>query len=73
LAQENLQVIQEAAIHRGKVGGLHVVSVTTLDGKKAELSNVDFPVVPVKTSLVTLPFVQLIAEIRNQSVEKLCK
>ena len=73
LAQENLQVIQEAAIHGGKAGDLHVVSVTTLEGKKAELSNVDFPAVPVKTSLSTLPFVQLIAEMRSRSAGKLCK
>lgn len=73
LAQENLQVIQVATIHDGKAGALQVVSVTTLDGRKAELSNVDLPAVPVKTALVDQPFVRVVVEMRSQAVAKLCK
>jgi hypothetical protein len=73
MAQDNLQIIQEATIHDGKAGALHVVSVTTLDGKKAELSNVDFPAVPIKTDLLGQPFVRVVSEMRTGAVAKLCK
>jgi hypothetical protein len=73
MAQENLQVIQEVAIQGEKVGAFRVVSVTTLDGKKVELPSIDLPSVPVETNLLTLPFVQAVAEIRNRSIGKLCK
>ena len=73
MAQDNLQIIQEATIHGGKAGAFHVVNVTTLDGKKAELSNVDFPAVPVKTDLAGQPFVRVVDEMRSRAVAKLCK
>lgn len=73
MAQENLQIIQEATIHDGKAGAFHVVNVTTLDGKKAELSNVEFPAVPVKTDLLGQPFVRVVSEMRTEAVAKLCK
>jgi hypothetical protein len=73
LAQENLQVTQEATIHDGKAGPFHIVSVTTLDGKKAELSNVDLPAVPVKTDLADQTFVRVVAEMRSRALAKLCK
>jgi hypothetical protein len=73
LAQENLQIIQETSIHEGKALPFRIVSVSTLDGKTAELPKVNFPVVPVKTDLSASPFVRLVMEIRSQSIGKLCK
>jgi len=73
LSQENLQIIQETKIHDGKASAFNVVSVTTLNGKKAELSNVDFPAVPVKTDLLKQPFVRVVTEMRSRGVAKLCK
>jgi len=73
MAQQNLQIIQETTVHDGKAGPFRVVSVTTLDGKKAELSNVDFPGVPVKTDLLSQPFVQVVADMRTRTLTKLCK
>jgi hypothetical protein len=73
MVQPNLQIIQEATIHDGKAGAFRVVSVTTLDGKKAELSNVDFPTIPQITDLVVQPFVRVVTELRSRTVAKLCK
>lgn len=74
LTQDNRQVIQEAAIHAGKAGPFRVISVSTLDGKKAELSpNAELPEVPVQTNLDALPFVNLVIELRRQSAGQLCK
>ena len=73
LVQDNRRIIQEATIHNGKAGVFHLVSVATLDGKKAKLSNADFPVVSVKTDLLHQPFVQAISEMRSRNLEKLCK
>ena len=73
MAQENLQIIQEATIHDGRAGAFHVVNVTTLDGKKAELSTVDFPAVPIKTDLVGQPFVRVVTDMRSRAVARLCK
>ena len=73
MVQPNLQIIQEATIHDGKASAFRVVSVTTLDGKKAELSNVDFPAIPQITDLVVQPFVRVVAEMRSRAVAKLCK
>jgi hypothetical protein len=73
LAQENLQIIQEATIRAGQASALHVVSVTTLDGKKAKLSTVDYPAVSVRTDLLSTPFVRVVAELRMKAVAKLCK
>lgn len=73
LAQENLQVIQEAVIRGDIVGSFRVVSVSTLDGKKTELSNVDFPEVAVKANLSATPFIRVVGEMRDRSLGKLCK
>jgi hypothetical protein len=74
LAQANLQVIQETSIRGGKADPLHVISVSTLDGKKAELSpDVDLPEVPVKTDLLAIPPVQVVAQLRSQAVGELCR
>lgn len=74
LAQEGLQVIQEAVIRGDKADPLRVVSVSTLDGKKAELPpTIDFPEISVRTNLSAAPFVQVVTEMRSQSVGKLCK
>jgi hypothetical protein len=73
LVQENLQIIQETVIHGGKADAFHLVSVTTLDGKKAELpANIDFPSVPVKSDLLATPFMRVISEMRRRSAGKLC-
>ena len=73
LAQENLQIIQEATIRAGQASALNVVSVTKLDGKKAKLSTVDYPAVSIETDLLSAPFVQVVAELRLKAVAKLCK
>lgn len=74
LAQENRQVIQETAIRGGKADPFHVVSVSTLDGKKAELSpTANLPEVPVGTNLTAIPPVQIVVQLRSQSIGKLCK
>jgi hypothetical protein len=73
LTQENLQIIQETSIHRGNAGPLRLVSVSTLDGGKAEPSNVDFPAVPLRTNLLSIPFVQMVDEMRQRGLGKLCK
>jgi len=73
LAQENLQIIQESVIHEGKLGAFHIVRVTTLDGKNAEMSDVDLPTVPAKTDLLGQPFVQVVMDLRSRSLSKLCK
>jgi hypothetical protein len=73
LAQENLQIIQEAVIHGGQAGTFRTASVTTLAGKKAVLATVDLPAVPVMTNLMTQPFVQVIVEMRSRAIGKLCK
>lgn len=74
LAQENRQVIQEATILGGKAGPFRMISVSTLDGKTANLSpNADLPKVPVQTNLDAVPLVQLVIELRRQSAGLLCK
>jgi hypothetical protein len=73
LAQEGLQVIQEAVIRGDKADPFRVVSVSTLDGKKAELPTIDFPEVSIRTNLSAAPFVRVVTEMRSQSVGKLCK
>lgn len=52
---------------------LFIVRVTTLDGKKADMSNVDLPTVPAKTDLLGQPFVQVVTDMRNRALAKLCK
>jgi hypothetical protein len=74
LAQDNLQVIEETSIHAGKVDPFRIVSTTTLDGKKVEGSpGVDLPPVSVKTGLSAMPFLAVVADMRRQSIPKLCK
>ena len=73
IVQPNLQIIQEATIHDGKAGAFRVVSVTTLDGKNAGLSNVDLPALPPITNLAVQPFVRVVAEMRRRAVAKLCQ
>ena len=73
LTQENLQVIQSAVIRGGKAEPFRVVSVTTLDGKKTKASNIDFPDVPIRTSLARISFMAVVAEMRSRSISKACK
>lgn len=73
LTQENLQVIQSAVIRDGNAEPLRVVSVTTLEGKKTKASNVDFPNVPVRTTLARISFMAVVAEMRSQSISKVCR
>lgn len=72
-AQENLQVIQEATIRWDMADPFRVISVSTLDGKIAELTNVDFPAIPVRTNPLAAPFMQIVTEMRSRSLGKLCK
>lgn len=75
LTQENLEVIQSAVIRAGKVGPFRVVGVTTLEGKKATISSMDFyfPDVPVRTSMARIPFMAIVTEMRSRSISKVCK
>ena len=74
LAQDNLRIIEETSIRGGRVEPFHVLSTTTLDGKKAEASsNVDLPSVPVITDLSGTPFLAVVAEMRRQSISKFCR
>jgi hypothetical protein len=75
LAQEKLQVIQETVIHGGKAEPFHVVNVSALDtGKKVDLPpSVDFPEIGISTNLEATPFVQVVREMRNRSLGKICK
>lgn len=74
LAQENLQVIQETFIHGDEVDPFHVVSVSTLDGKMADLPpNTDFPEISVGTNILAIHFIQIVGEMRSRSLERLCK
>lgn len=73
LAQENLRVVQETVIRGDSVDPFHVVTVSTLDGAKAQLPEVDLPEVSVNTNLSEIPFVQVVAEIRSRAIERLCK
>ena len=73
MAQENLQIIQESVIHQGKVGAFRTVSVTTLDGRNADMSNVDLPTVPAITDLLGQPFVAVVTDMRSRALAKLCR
>jgi hypothetical protein len=74
LAQDNLRIIEETSIHGGRVEPFHVLSTTTLDGTKAEApSSVDLPSVSVITDLSKTPFLTVVAEMRQQSISKLCR
>jgi hypothetical protein len=73
LTQDNLQVIEETSIRRGKLEPFRVVSTTTLDGKKAEASPIDLPRVSVKTNFSEMPFWSVVAEMRRRAIPKLCK
>jgi hypothetical protein len=74
LAQDNLRIIEETSIHGGRVEPFHVLSTTTLDGKKVEASSsVDLPSVSVITDLFGTPFLAVVAEMRRQSISKFCR
>ena len=74
LAQDNLRIIEETSIHGGRVEPFHILSTTTLDGTKAEApSNIDLPSVSVITDLSKTAFLTVVAEMRRQSISKLCR
>jgi hypothetical protein len=74
LAQENLQVIQATDIRGGKAEPFRVVKVTTLYGDKAELpAAVNLPQLPIQTELSRMPFMPIIAQIRESSAARLCR
>jgi hypothetical protein len=74
LTQDNIQVIQETSIHGGKIDPFRVISTATLDGKKVEgSSSLDLPNVSVRANLSEMPFVDVVADMRRQSILKLCK
>ena len=73
MAQVGLEVIQDAIIRGASVGPLDVTSVTTLDGKKAELGDVDLPEVPIQTNLSANLVLKVVGEMRSRSLSKLCK
>jgi hypothetical protein len=74
LAQDNLRIVEETFIHGGRVEPFHILSTTTLDGTKAEApSSIDLPSVSVITDLSKTPFLAAVAEMRRQSISKLCR
>jgi hypothetical protein len=73
LTQDSLQIIEETSIRGGRVEPFRVLSTGKLDGEKADASNVDLPPVPVKIDLSGTPFLAVVAEMRKQSISKLCK
>ena len=73
LTQDSLQIIEETSIRGSRVEPFHVLSTTTLDGTKANASGIDLPSVPIKTDLSGTPSLIVVAEIRQQSISKLCK
>lgn len=70
LAQENLQVIQRSTIKGSTASPFKVESITTLDGKKAKASKVDYPEVPIRTKPSKLPFMKLVKELGHTA--KVC-
>lgn len=70
LAQENLQIIQNSTIKGSKASPFKMESITTLDGKKAKASNVDYPEVPVMTNPSKLPFMGLVKQLGHTA--KVC-
>jgi len=74
LAQDNLQIIQESSIREGNIEPFRIVSTTTLDGKTVTPpGDIDLPSVPVNANISGLPFLAVAAEMRKQSIPKLCK
>lgn len=74
LAQQNLEIIEETTISDGKGKPFSLVRVTTLDGRKAQAPpKLDLPSVPVRTTLSSMPFIEVLSEMRSRSMAKLCK
>lgn len=72
-AEQGLHVIQEAVIRGDKADPFRVVSVSTPDGKRAELPTIDFSEISIRTNLSAAPFVQVVTEMRSRSLGKLCR
>jgi hypothetical protein len=70
LAQENLQIIQQSTITGSNASSFRTESITTLDGKKAKASKVDYPEVPVRTNPSKFPFMGLVKQLGHTA--KVC-
>jgi hypothetical protein len=70
LAQENRQIIQRSTIRGSTASPLRIVSIATLDGKKAKSSKVDYPEVRIRTNLSDFPFMKLVKELGHNT--KVC-
>jgi hypothetical protein len=70
LEEDNLQIIQQATIKGSKASPFRTESVTTLDGKKAKASKVDYPEVPVMTNPSKFPFMVLVKQLGHTA--KVC-
>ncbi len=74
LTRAQLKIVQTTAIRGGHAQALHVDSVTTLRGQKAELpGDIDIPRVTVSANLSAMPFMPIVSEMRMRSITKLCK
>jgi hypothetical protein len=71
LAQENLQIIQQARIVGGSAQPFKTENVTTLDGKPAKVGGqIDYPVVPIRTNASQFPFMKLVSALTRSA--KVC-
>jgi hypothetical protein len=74
LAQENLEIIEETLIAKGKARPFRLVRTTTLDGKEVKASHVlDLPSVPVRSTMSAMPFMAVLTEMQSRGIAKLCK
>lgn len=73
LTQEDRKIIQEATISGTRTPHFRTVDVSTLNGLKATLSDVDYPDVPVRYPLTQFPFMRLVKLMRSQSASRLCR
>ena len=74
LTRESLQIVQETSIRAGKAEPFRVVGTQALGGKASKaFSDGDLPAVKVITTLSDQPFLAVAADMRKQSLPKLCK
>jgi hypothetical protein len=75
LPEPQLVIIQDAIIRGGKVEPFRLVSITKPGGEKVDgdVSTIDLPQVPVRTSLSAIPGMAVASEMRSKSMRSLCK
>jgi hypothetical protein len=73
LSQSRLQVIQESTIDENTIAPPRTISISMLDGKNVDASNVDLPEMKVMANLSDFSFMKLVKEMRDKSIAKLCE